>query len=426
MDMPAQELLITELIKQYEVFTGWGDSSNWKNQDFINLSEKIREKTGASISHVTLKRIWGKVKYDSLPNTYTMDTLVQFLGYENFRVFSMQFVPVGRTGEQGPPKPRPVKKNFRSMPYALGVLTLVGILLVVIIASRTEHPKPPIIPKDYTFSSKKVITSGLPNSVVFDFDASKSPYDSVAIQQSWDRHLRVNVSKNDRQHTSIYYFPDFYYAKLIVGGKIVKQHELLVKSNGWLPIVEKQPVPVYYEKKDAMADGKLSLSPEKIKERNIAMQPTSPYVVYTNVTDFGEIYSNDFTFETAVKNNYNEGAAACRLSTIYILCKGTAIWIPLSSKGCVSDLDMYFAGYEVSGKKHDLSVFGVDFEKDVPLKIVSHGGKAQIFIDNKPVYTVDKGISRAKIIGIVFRFQGTGSVDYVRLTNGKVNYDDEF
>ena len=426
MDMPAQELLITELIKQYETFTGWGDSTNWKNQDFINLSEKIREKTGASVSHVTLKRIWGKVKYDSLPNTYTMDTLVQFLGYENFRTFSTQFVPVGKPGEQQKTNPQPVKKTFRSLPYALGVLTLMGILLVVIIASRTERPALPILAKDYKFSSKKVITSGLPNSVVFDFDATKSPYDSVAIQQSWDRHLRVNVSKNDHQHTSIYYFPDFYYAKLIVGGKIIKQHELFVESNGWLPVVEKQPVPVYYEKKDAMADGKLSLSPEKIKERNIPMQPTPPYVVYTNVKDFGEIYSDDFTFETSVKNNYNEGAAACRSTTIYILCKGTAIWIPLSTKGCVSDLDMYFAGYEVSGKKHDLSAFGVDFEKYVPLKIVSHNGKAQIFIDNKQVYTVDKGIGRAKIIGIVYRFQGTGAVDYVRLANGKVNYDDEF
>ncbi|HEY9196225.1 MAG TPA: hypothetical protein VIM77_08165, partial [Mucilaginibacter sp.] len=203
--MPAQELLITELIKQYETFTGWGDSTNWKNQDFINLSKKICEKTGASISHVTLKRIWGKVKYDSLPNTYTMDTLAQFLGYENFRAFSIQFVAVDKPGEQQKSKPQPVKKTFRSLPYALGVLTLMGILLVVIIASRTERPAPPILAKDYKFSSKKVITSGLPNSVVFDFDATKSPYDSVAIQQSWDRHLRVNVSKNDRQHTSIYY-----------------------------------------------------------------------------------------------------------------------------------------------------------------------------------------------------------------------------
>jgi hypothetical protein len=39
---------------------------------------------------------------------------------------------------------------------------------------------------------------------------------------------------------------------------------------------------------------------------------------------------------------------------------------------------------------------------------------------------VNKDISRSKIIGIDFVFQGTGSVDYVKLTNGKVSFDDEF
>jgi hypothetical protein len=37
-----------------------------------------------------LKRVWGKVKYDSLQNTHTLDTLVQFLGYENWRDFKSQ------------------------------------------------------------------------------------------------------------------------------------------------------------------------------------------------------------------------------------------------------------------------------------------------------------------------------------------------
>ena len=30
------------------------------------------------------------MKYDSLPNTHTLDTLVQFLGYENWRGFRSQ------------------------------------------------------------------------------------------------------------------------------------------------------------------------------------------------------------------------------------------------------------------------------------------------------------------------------------------------
>src|SRR6202789_1492864 len=88
--MNTLEFLIEKTIKLYESNTGWGDSVEWTNQDFVILSEKIQERTGVMLSHVTLKRVWGKVKYDSLPNTHTLDTLVQFLGYENWREFKSQ------------------------------------------------------------------------------------------------------------------------------------------------------------------------------------------------------------------------------------------------------------------------------------------------------------------------------------------------
>ena len=35
-------------------------------------------------------------------------------------------------------------------------------------------------------------------------------------------------------------------------------------------------------------------------------------------------------------------------------------------------------------------------------------------------------LSLAEKIGFDFAFQGTGSIDYVKLTNGKVNYEDNF
>ena len=88
--MNTLEVLIEKTIKLYESNTGWGDSDEWTNQDFVILSGKIQERTGAALSHVTLKRIWGKVKYDSLPNIHTLDTLVQFLGYEHWRDFKSQ------------------------------------------------------------------------------------------------------------------------------------------------------------------------------------------------------------------------------------------------------------------------------------------------------------------------------------------------
>src|SRR5580704_6289199 len=88
--MQTDEFLIGKAKRLYEDKTGWGDSDEWTNQDFVILSEKIQERTGVALSYVTLKRVWGKVKYDSLPNTHTLDTLVQFLGYENWRDFKSQ------------------------------------------------------------------------------------------------------------------------------------------------------------------------------------------------------------------------------------------------------------------------------------------------------------------------------------------------
>jgi hypothetical protein len=435
--MSTDEFLIEKTIELYESNTGWGDSNDWTNQDFVILSEKIQERTGVALSHVTLKRVWGKVKYDSLPNTHTLDTLVQFLGYENWRDFKSQNANGGAgtknekdivingsyiNGHHVAVK-SPQKKNYRILKTFLLVAVPVAAVLVIILL-KWYHPN--VNNNDYSFSSKKVVSEGLPNSVIFNYDATKAPTDSVIIQQSWDPHLQVKVSKYQHQHTSIYYYPDYYKAKLIVGGKIVSMHRLLIKSNGWLPILTQSPVPIYFSKDEAIADGKMSLSVDQIQSRNVKMQPEPPTVMYSNVTDFGEIYSDDFVFETSVKNDYHVGAAICQQTRLYILCEGTAVGIPLCTKGCISNIDLLFTNFYTSGKQEDLSAFGVDFNSFVKVRIESKNRKAKIFINDKLVYSVNKDIIKSKIIGFDFTFQGTGSVDYVKLSNGKVNYEDDF
>jgi hypothetical protein len=114
------------------------------------------------------------------------------------------------------------------------------------------------------------------------------------------------------------------------------------------------------------------------------------------------------------------------MTRIYLLCENTAIWVPLCAKGCVSTTDLYFTYFYTSGKREDLSNFGVDFNKFVKLRIESDSGLAKIFVDNQLAYTVPRHIRHSKIIGIDFRFEGTGSVDYVYLSNGKITYRDDF
>ncbi len=433
--MQTDETMIRQVKKLFEEKTGWGDSGNWTNQDFLQLSELIRDHTGVTLSHVTLKRVWGKVKYDSLPNTHTLNTLAQFLGYDNWRDFTVRHqttpahaVPTANL-ESSPITdftPSPHKSAPAGVPFhkKLWFLTPLAIILLVLLLLHGQQPPP--LSQDYAFSSKKAVTSGLPNSVVFDYDATRSPDDSVVIQQSWDTTRRVKVSKNDRQHTSVYYYPDFYHATLQVHNRVVKTHNLLIESNGWLPLVEQDPVPVYFKKEEAIHDGKMSLSVDQIRQKNILLQPSPPTVMFSNVRNFGEIYSDHFVFETSLKNDYAEGSSICQLSRVYLLCEGTAIWIPLCSKGCISTVDLFFTYFYTSGKREDLSAFGVNFSDYIKLRIESDSGQAKILINDKLAYTVKRHIIRSKIIGIDFRFQGTGSVDYVSLTNGKVSYKEDF
>ena len=95
--------LIRQVKHLYEEKTGWGDSDLWNNQDFLELSQMIFDRTGVALSHVTLKRIWGKVRYESLPRTGTLNAIVQFLGYWNWREFRLRNAsePWAKASEEG-------------------------------------------------------------------------------------------------------------------------------------------------------------------------------------------------------------------------------------------------------------------------------------------------------------------------------------
>jgi len=429
--MLIDEELLTKVKKLIEARLSWGDSADWTNQDFIALSTRFQEEMNLSVSHVTLKRIWGKLSYHSLPQTYTLNALAKFAGYEGWRNFKVNteldmHIPESLSVFTESSRQRatdPVQKKRLGILIKIGFTSIFIIAVIVLIFQRSKNK---IAPSDYSLSVHKVLQAGLPNSVIFDYNANKSPSDSVILQQSWDNRLRTTVPKDQHQHTLIYYYPGFFKPKLIVDGQIVKEQDLLIQSDGWMTAVNASPVPVYFNKKDVIANGKMALSVDQLKAQNIPLSPQPPMLSYCNVQDFGEIYADHFVFETSLRSDYHEGASVCQMTNIYLLCEGTAIGIPLCAKGCESNIKFFFTGFEVSGKQQDLSGFGVDFSDFVKLRVESRNGRARIFLNDRLTQEVNKDISRSKIIGIDFVFQGTGSVDYVKLTNGKVFFDDEF
>ncbi|KAA2241492.1 hypothetical protein F0L74_16480 [Chitinophaga agrisoli] len=441
------------LLKAIEQQLDWGDSASWQSRDFENLQDQILDHTGVSLSASTLRRIWGRVAYNSLPSTTTLDTLARFAGYESWRSFNKQqgtgaVIMPGTTTDAVTTEALPATTGFPAgiTPVAgttsgavasaaantasqgtgakgrypakfiwMVAATLVVIFTLVGIFALKKTPPPPK-PSDYQFSSKPV-TRSIPNSVIFSYDATAAQGDSVEIQQSWDGRRRKRVGKNAHTHTSIYYEPGFYRAKLLVDNQVVKETPLIIPTNGWVGMIQQEPVPVYLPANAFERAGELSLSADEILQQHIALKPQPPVVKFFNVGNFEPVPLADFSFSTTVKHTYRDGAAACQLMAILLITDDAPIIIPLSDKGCVSELNLMSVDEMVSGKSADLSGFGVDFTDWAQVSGKRAGNKIQYTVNGKPAYSCQLPDRPVHIVGIAYNFMGTGAVKDVRLYN---------
>jgi hypothetical protein len=405
---------ITELVRCKKIIEqklGWGAGEHWQGTDFENLNELILRQTGVSLSVSTLRRIWGRVEYNHLPSLTTLNTLARFAGYDDWRTFIKQ-QPSAPTPL--PPDPQREKTmfsgSFRMMALISGAIILLGLAGMLAFEEREPALKRAV----YHFESRPVIR-GIPNSVVFTYDASSSPTDSVFIQQSWDNGKRTAVDKNLHTHTSIYYKPGFYRAKLVIGKKVVKEHKLQIATNGWLGTIEGKPVPIYLKHADFIGKDRMFLPVSAITERNISLQPQPTMIQYFNVGNFKPVPLKDFSFSTDIKNDYQVGAGACQLSSITLVTDDMPVTIPLSAKGCVSENNMLHVDKFISGKTTDLSAFGVDFSDWNQVGCKSGDGKLRYYVNGKLALEFPLPKREIHIIGLCYSFLGTGSVRNIKL-----------
>lgn len=377
-----------ELIRKFEEKLGWGDSRCWGRYDFEKLSELIAAETKTTLSVSTLMRVFGKVEYRSRPSVTTLNTLVQFLGYKDWRSFSAWREP------EPPPKATLLK------PYllVLGGGIICSLFFYFLSGKDTLYSS-----EGFSFSSRKVLTTGVPNSVVFDFDATKArPGDSVYISQDWDIRRKVPVNRNDKHHSSIYYFPGYFKAKLLVGSQVVKEHSICIMTDGWLGLAENNPEgePHYFAD---IRDPETGIVYVKDSVQNGRSLQTSLY----NVREFKNINSGDFLFETEIMGSSSD---ICQRMGIIILAEDDVLLLPLVKKGCTGDLEVYAFGYAENSKNTDLTGFGVEPEEWNKVRIELKDGKLGIRINQKEIYTRALRVKPAGISGVVFRFSGGGAV----------------
>jgi hypothetical protein len=395
-----------------EAQLGWGPSANWTNYDFDKLSEIFHEKTSVRLSITTLKRIWGKLKYESAPTLTTLNALARFAGYADWRVFRQaqpSYTPeLELAGAEQPGAPKKAAGFAHFHYYWLLCLILLLILGYTIVAIKA--PTDPLDPQLFAFRADKVVSEGVPNSVVFHYNATAAKTDSVFIVQTWDIRRKRLVSKSERAHSAIYYYPGFFHTKLIADGQVVRTHDLWITSNGWLCLAEGDPAPLYFKKNEYERNGVVEVNESVLRQYNLALHPKAPKIRFYNQRNMGDLMTDNFSFETTLKSDFNQGTNVCQPVQVLIQCKNDVIIIPLVAKSCVGDLALSFCGAEITSKAADLSGFGADLTKWTKLRIETTRKQATIFVNGQKAYSLAFPNEATGIVGVQYRFNGPGAV----------------
>jgi hypothetical protein len=421
MDNIKLQLLLNCIEMQLE----WGPSLNWQGKDFERLNQLILNKTKVSLSSSTLRRLWGKVEYQHQPSITTLDTLSQFAGFADWRTFTKQ--------HQTFPETSAAISNHHNITAHKHFWIIMFVFLIGVAAAGyfiyMLHDSQNIVKatnNDYFFGSKPV-TRDIPNSIVFTYDTHAAPNDSVYIQQSWDNKRRIKVDRALHYHTSIYYRPGFYKAKLIVGKQVVKEHPIILATHNWLGLIAQGgDVPIYLNKKDFVKKHELSLSfADLTLMHSERLSNTATLEIY-NVGNFAPTALRGFSFRAAIRSNISNLGDRCHYMNIVLISDGVPIVMPLSEPGCISELNLFNGQVKVSGKLADLSGFAADLNKWTDVMCKEENNSIMFFINNKLAYQAALPKKDLHIIGIGFIMQGGGSARKIVLTSNQHTVFKEF
>lgn len=430
----------------------WGASAQWTNEDFENLSDEIEEKTQVRLSVSTLKRIWGRVKYDSSPTAATLNALAKFVGYENWRQFVqknkteqaidepalataapavdvMQTAPVNTTAAAVGLVQQPVKQRGKLWTVkrvlaasVAGAVVILSLSLVTIFKAKKANINKNAVA---VFESRKT-SDDLPNSVVFNYNASGFHSDSVYIQQSWDASRRQKIPGDGRQVTSIYYYPGYFISKLVVDGEIKKESPVFIQTRGWKGIIKQNPVPVYLTTAEAKTTGGMGITAATLTGKINTPVFNDVWTEFANIRPF-DADPKDFSFETTLRNTATVEQSLCRNIKILILTKGGAIILPLCDKGCISNIGVLTGMGYIDGKNYDLSGFGCNMQQWQHLALTVKNNRLIVMLNNNEVLNLQQSNASGDIIGIRYEIEGTGEVKDVKLSSKeKVVYEEKF
>jgi hypothetical protein len=428
--MPADRdyIILYRTLIEKKFMLGNGEGK-LKQRDIEYLCNLIEEKSQIKLSISTLKRLW-RSDVQQLPHPTTLDALVSVLDFKDWQDFKNQnaLQPATEDLQKG----YRYKISIRPLPIyiSLGAIVLLVGFFVIQGFNRQNRV---VVTKAIVFTADKTVTSGVPNTVIFNYDLSGVRADSFFIQQSWNPRDKVRIDPEKNYYSATYYTPGFHFARIMANDSILKFQNVHIKTDGWLPLVKydlREKKHIYLDASAIESDGVIRTTPELLQKANVDVAEDF-YLRYYNVRDFEGIDANNFDLETRLKCDkltFGGHTTPCPSMEVMIITEQGIFFIPVTTKGCVGELELSVGEVYKRGKDNDLSAFGADVYSWQKLKIKNENKKVSIMLNDSLIHALQYQKDFGRIKGIIYTFTGPGSVDFLRFKNvkGEMVFVDEF
>lgn len=407
-----EQAYITLCRKQIEKKFAFGNGSGYTQRDLELLAQHIEEKTNITLSLSTLKRLW-KGHFKQSPQIATLNALAAVLDYKDWQEFKIQNPPYRRT---------PVSK--RPWVFSFSLLLFIAATFFILRLFRDEVK----INGPVLFSAQKTVTTGIPNTVIFNYNLSHVKADSFYIQQSWNDFHKEMIDPNGKAHTSIYYESGYHRAKLYANDSLIAMQPVHILSQGWEPHIYysyEDREPIHFKDDPFIESGQLHLSKALLHKRHVDL---SRYFLtrISNVQDF-QLSSDNFSLSSRMKVD-NLADKLCPWMSMIVVTEKHIFWVNLQNKGCEHHASLKIGEIVIQGEEHDLSALGVDIYdwQDVEMRI--RDKLASISINGNEVFRQRFEEDFGNIMGLLYIFEGTGSLDHVQLEDihGAMVFEDGF
>jgi len=386
-----------------------GESTNWRNKDFDDLSKAIFSTSHILISSATLKRIFGKVQTakDYYPQESTLDALELYANTIENEFTKSQISPIENSNNSGEKKSI-LKSNQSYVKAAVLIFTMSIIVALIFIyfykQQQTAHlvllKKEGDYPATFYFETK---ISHISDSVFFDKGDNSKP---------------VYLNKNTKKFNAYFSRPGVYYAKLICNKKEISNiTTCIVYTNEWYASVNyfnhdiNASIQVNENKKDSCLNFSLpylsSINLDTNRLINLQLE---------NIKSTG-VNGDNFKSEFVIRNPKTKEPSLCRSTAFELLGTEGNIKFNLVYPGC-----SYWLGIKLSEKNfkaidYDVSGFTVDLSKWKKINITNSNKNVSITLDGNKIFESNYHQSIGEIVGINILFNGLGMVKSIKASS---------